>query len=280
MSDKSSLKFYIDTEKCTECGECAEDCPTLIIDSSKGVPEIKAGKEHLCIRCQHCLAICPTGALSIHGKHPGDSFEANSNIPSAEEMQRLIKTRRSVRRFKKDILEQELIDDLLQTAAYSPSGHNKNEVLFTISYTPEEMNKLSSMVYEGIRKAKENGKISGDDRIYNSFLHLWDTKDIDVLFRKAPHIIIASAPASNSNGLVDSIISLSYFELYANTHGISTLWDGLAKFVFDKFAPDLKTRLGIPEDHKIGYLMVFGYPATKYSRAVQSDALNINRIII
>ncbi len=272
------LNFKIDKDLCTECGLCSEDCPTLIIDGSKGIPEIKAGKEELCIRCQHCLAICPTAALSIHGKNPADSIEVSQDIPDSNAMARLIKTRRSVRKFKDKELDSELINELLQTSAYAPSGHNKNEVLLTISYTRKEMAKVQGLVYDALKKAKEEGRIKGDDRIYNSFQYLWESKHIDVLFRNAPHVIIASAPRSNSNAVADCLISLSYFELYANTHGLATLWSGLAMHVFHNLAPELQSLLEIPHDHVIGYIMVFGLPATRYARSVQSEGLNINRI--
>ena len=83
------LNFKIDTEKCTKCGLCASECPTLIIDGKNGFPEIKEGKDKNCIKCQHCLAICPTGALSILGKNPENSLEVNGEIPSPTEMDRL-----------------------------------------------------------------------------------------------------------------------------------------------------------------------------------------------
>lgn len=278
MSDNSLLDFKIDVEKCTECGLCSEDCPSLIIDGSKGIPEIKPGKGKNCIRCQHCLAICPTGALSIFGKNPDDSLDVSDSIPSGSEMRRLIRTRRSVRKFKTEHLEKELIDDLLETAAYSPSGHNKNQVLFTVSYKGDETKKLIDTVYNAIKEANARGSIRGEDRVYNSFQHMWENKDIDVLFRKAPHIIIASAPRSNSNAVADCVISLSYFELYANTQGISTLWNGFVKYIFDSISPGLQTELGIPEDHVIGYIMVFGKPARKYARAIQGEGLKLNRL--
>lgn len=273
-----NLDFRIDDNLCTECGLCSEDCPTLIIDGSKGIPEIKAGKEGLCIRCQHCLAICPEAALSIHGKDPLDSMLVTNDIPGPEEMKKLIRTRRSVRKFMDEEIDSKIIDELLETTAYAPSGHNKNEVLHTLSYTCEEMAKVQTLVYDALKKAKEEGRILGDDRVYNSFQHLWENKGIDVIFREAPHIIIASSPRANPNAVADCIISLSYFELYAKTHGIATLWDGFAMHIFHKLAPELQSLMGIPEDHVIGYMMVFGNSAVKYARAIQSEGLNINRI--
>jgi len=48
--------------------------------------------------------------------------------------------------------------------------------------------------------------------------------------------------------------------------------------VFDAVAPELKAAIGIPEDHVIGYMMVYGLPAVKFTRAIQSDALQLNTV--
>ncbi len=272
------LDFKIDEAKCTQCGICSKECPTLIIDGKKGLPEIKEGKEKNCIKCQHCLAVCPTGALSIFGKDPEASIPVNGDIPEASALENLIKTRRSIRRFKNDELPKSKIKQLLEVAAFAPTGHNKNQVLLSVTETKEELNKVRSLVYNAIKKVKEEGTLRPALTMYGNFQSLWEDKGVDILFRNAPHFIVASAPESNPNAVTDCVISMSYFELMANTMGIGTLWDGLAKAVFEHIAPELKEQLGIPADHTIGYMMVFGLPAIKFARSIQSDGLHLNKI--
>nr|WP_321452295.1 nitroreductase family protein [uncultured Carboxylicivirga sp.] len=272
------LDFKIDEALCTQCSLCAKECPSLIIDGKNGIPVIKEGKEKNCIKCQHCLAVCPTGALSIFGKNPEDSMAVTNEIPSADEMERLIKTRRSVRKFKKAEVEEATIQKLIESAAYAPTGHNKNQVLLSATYTRAEMDKVREVVYNAIKKAKEEGKLEGALSLYGAFQHVWETKGIDVIFRDAPHLIIATAPAANSNGVADSVISLSYFELLANSMGIGTLWNGILKVVMEQVVTELKTSFNIPEDHTIGFMMVYGLPAVKFARSVQSEGLHLNRI--
>ncbi|MCU4154355.1 nitroreductase family protein [Carboxylicivirga sp. A043] len=272
------LDFKIDESRCTQCGLCSKECPMIIINGKNGIPEIKEGKESNCIKCQHCLAICPTGALSIFGKNPDDSLPLSNPIPSATEMEQLIKTRRSVRKFKKEEVPAETINKLLQTAAFAPTGHNKNEVLFTVTETKEDLSKVRSLVYDTLKKASEEGKIRPALAMFDSFQNMWHEKGIDVIFRDAPHIIFASAPRKNRNAVPDCVISMSYFELLANSMGIGTLWDGLLKIVAEDIVPDLYTALGIPEDHVVGYMMVYGYPEVKYARSIQSEGLHLNKI--
>lgn len=272
------LQFTINEEKCTKCGACSRECPTMIIDGRQGVPFIKEGREKGCIKCQHCLAVCPTAALSILGKDPEQSIPVGTDIPDAKAMTTLIKTRRSIRKFKPEILEAGVLSELLETAAYAPTGHNKNQVLLSVTDSLEQRDKVRTLVYDSIKTAMDNDTLPAALGMFAKFQSVWEGKGIDILFRNAPHIIIASGPTDNSNAVHDGVISLSYLELVANTMGLGTLWDGLAKAVFNMIDSTLATQLGIPADHTISYIMIVGNPATKYHRSVQSEGLHLNTI--
>lgn len=67
----------------------------------------------------------------------------------------------------------------------------------------------------------------------------------------------------------DCIIALTTFELYAQCLGIGTLWDGFAYEAINDLLPEIKQTLRIPDNHIIGYMMAFGYPAVRHQRTVQ-----------
>ncbi|WP_297091245.1 nitroreductase family protein [uncultured Draconibacterium sp.] len=272
------IDFKIDKAKCTQCGLCAADCPVLIINPKSEFPEIKYGKEAQCIKCQHCLAICPTAALSIWGKKPEDSITVKKNIVEPEALTQLIKTRRSIRKFKVDELEPAFIHELLATAAYAPTGHNKNSVLFSVTETKSELSKFRNAIYHAIKEANAAGKIPERMAFLNDLQRLWESKQIDVLFRDAPHVLITSAPKNVASPDADCHIALSYFELLANSYEIGTLWNGFIKMVLKVLAPELASQIGIPENHELGYILLFGKPAVKYARSVQSEGLHFNKI--
>ncbi len=273
------LDFEINEEKCTGCGLCAQDCPSMIIVMGE-YPYLKDGKENHCIRCQHCLAVCPEGAISIFGKNPDESLPVENRLPDPDLLNRMIKTRRSVRKYKDENLTDEQISTLLESASYAPTGHNDNSVLLSVSDNKEDFHKLKELFYSAIRDEADRGNKNRNLPLLAKFQVLWLKKNIDVLFRGAPHMVIASAPESATTAMEDCIISLSYFELAANASGIATLWNGMVKWVLTEIAPYLRKKLGIPEDHIIGGVLVFGKPGIKYSRAVQSEGININRIKI
>ena len=113
---------------------------------------------------------------------------------------------------------------------------------------------------------------------YANFIKMWEEEQVDFLFRGAPHFLIASAPKNVATPVEDCLIALSYFELFAQTLGVGTVWDGLAKWTINDLLPEFRHRLGIPDDHVIGYAMAFGRPAVQYARTTQHGPAQIHRV--
>lgn len=241
-------------------------------------PSIKEGKDKNCIRCQHCLAICPTAALSILGKNPDESISCKGELPTLDEMTRLIKTRRSARKFKKGNVDRQLIDSLLDTALHAPTGHNTNSVHFHVVDNKESLDKFREIFYKTVLDHQENGTMPDKYAYIANFAKLWFKNGVDVVFRDAPHMLISSAPESVSSPVVDSLIAMTYFELLANTSGIGILWNGMINWALQFVAPELKKLINIPDNHVIGYVQLFGISSTKYSRGIQSDGVHINNV--
>ena len=102
------LQFTIDQELCTQCGACVDDCPFHIIELAPDYPALNPARAHHCIRCQHCLAVCPTGALSILGLNPDQSLPLPESLPAADQVAALIRGRRSIRQFRPEPLDPHL----------------------------------------------------------------------------------------------------------------------------------------------------------------------------
>jgi nitroreductase len=113
---------------------------------------------------------------------------------------------------------------------------------------------------------------------FGGIVRLWEENRIDTLFRDAPHLLIASAPSHGASPVPDCLIALSYFELFAQSMGVGTLWNGLTKWTVNDLLPETRLRLGIPEDHVVGYAMSFGRPALRFSRTVQRGPANVHRV--
>lgn len=273
------VAFTVDREKCTGCGECVKDCPVQVISLEGGWPELVAERADQCIECQHCLAVCPEGAVSVLGRNPAESLPLADALPSSAALEMLIKGRRSVRRFVPEAVPSETIERLLRVTAHAPTGKNQRRVLLTVIEDGATMERLRQGVMEAIREAVEQERLPPGLEFFAGILKAWD-KGRDIIFRRAPHLLIASAPRSAATPVADCLIALSTFDLLATNAGLGTLWVGFAHAALAHCAPHLVPQLGIPKDHELACPMVFGFPAVRYHRTVQRDAdLQLNRVL-
>lgn len=273
------LEFRVNKSTCTRCGECAADCPARIIAiATDGFPHIPREQEHICYKCQHCLAICPTAAISILGLKPEESLPLAGNYPDPLKLEALMKGRRSVRRYRDENVPPELVQRLLEVAWHAPTGVNSRQVRLTVVDDREKMAKLRNEVLTGLGRLVQEKSLPERFAFFADFVRVWKEQKRDIIFRGAPHLLIASAPENVPCPMPDCLIALSYFELFAQANGVGTVWCGLAKYAIDDLLPESRSRLGIPADHIIGYAMLFGMPAMPFVRTVQHNAPLIHRM--
>ena len=273
----SELNFTVNREKCIHCGMCANDCGTGIIEFDKnGYPLIKSENEPYCMKCQHCLAICPAGAISICNKKPEDSDICDDNLPNDVQMLNLIRHRKSIRSYKHENLDKSTLQKLKDMLKYSPTGCNNHKLHVSVIDDVEIMDRFRNRTNNTIKKAFLSNKWIPVTRKFEKFKQQFiDGKD--VIFRGAPHMLVVSVPVTAPCAPVDPIILLSYFELYAQSLGIGTLWCGFAEIAL-KLIPDLCQYLEIPDGYKVGYVMLFGKTDLKYQRATQPEDYDISVI--
>jgi Nitroreductase len=264
----TKLNFSVSESKCTQCDACVDDCPAHIIVRGETVPTIAAEDEDACIECQHCLAVCPTGAVSIFGRSAENSIPLTAaGVPSLQQMELLLRGRRSVRQFRKENVSKDLIDRLLATVANSPTGCNDRDLTLSVVDDRAEINLLIERLVTAIESKIASGVpvhefLGGAAAAYR--------KDgTDILFRGAPHLLIVSAGDKATCPQEDINIALAYFELLAHCAGLGATWCGMLKFAID-VVPELRPILGLEPD-TLFYAVLFGHPAVHYARTVQRD---------
>lgn len=273
------LNFKVDDALCTRCGLCALDCPSQIIEQDgKDLPKIRKANQADCIGCQHCLAVCPTAAISIHGRKPADSITLSADrLPGFEKVAMLMRSRRSIRHYKDKNVDPALIGKLLATVSNAPSGVNSRKLTFRVIDDKAVMQKLRERVLSGLKAAGDAGKIpAGFSYLMDAVPAYYEHKQ-DIIFRNAPHALIVSASPDAPCPAEDVCIALSYFELLAQSAGLGTVWWGMLKMAVIAL-PELKPLLGLQDGHSF-YAMLFGIPDIRFARTVQrDDAAKIKRI--
>ena len=257
----------IDESKCKKDGLCAADCPVVIIrfKDKDSFPELAPGGEKMCLRCGHCVAVCPHGALS-HAEVPlAKSLPIHKEASvNHEQAVQFLRSRRSVRRFKDKPVEKETLQQLIEIARYAPTASNTQLLEWIVINDKEQIRGLSELAIEWMRQVLEKDPEPVSAPYLPLLVVAWDM-GMDVILHGAPSLVVASAPKEDSNGMVDLTLALSYLELAAPSLRLGTCWAGLLQGALRSSEP-LKQALGIPEGHPHHYPMMIGYPKVKYYR--------------
>ena len=252
--------------KCLHCGLCVKDCMLSCLELGEGkIPQYKTGMRESCVGCQHCMAICPTGALSFGGLNPDHSEPVGYG--SAEDLLRLIKSRRSVRYFRSDDIPQETLEKLREMLAYTPKGGNVDCLHFSIVGTRAKMEQIAQIAYA--EAAKSTSPMM-------QFCTKRKNDGVDIIYRNAPSMLIAAIDLRKAIAgceTVDPIIALSYADLYAQSLCLGTLWDDCAVFAGKELPPVLEA-YRIPAGYTLSFVLLLGKPAVKYQRTVQKPPDN------
>lgn len=263
--DRGFLK--VDAEKCRKDGICAAECPMAIIEMNhgEGYPRLIPKMEAACMRCGHCIAVCPHGALQ-HTSIPMERcpvIQKDLNI-NREQAVQFLRSRRSVRIYRERPVEKEKIEELIEIARYAPTAGNRQTVNWLVITDREKIHRVAAMTVDWLRFVLEKGPASARAPYYPAIITAWD-KGMDTVLRNAPVLLVAHAPRESLNGMVDLTLALSYLELAAPTLGLGTCWAGLLQGAILS-RPEIKEVLGVPENHPHHYPMMMGYTKLRYYR--------------
>lgn len=277
----NNTQFTVDTTKCIHCGRCIRVCAGMVLkqDPMDGLPKMQPFSRygwHGCWRCQHCLAVCPTGAISIFGKKPEDSLPPPPK-EMGQYMERLIVNRRSCRRYQKENVDPALITGMLHAMEAAPTGGNCCSVEYTVIDDKDRVEGIRRTAY-GIMDGLAQKHIytdSFDDFYYSKMKQSEsDLRKDDLLFCGAPQLFIAHAKQSGKWGedmKINCDLATAYFELLANGFGLGTVIMSYPSDVLTQLAPEARRMFGIPADHYMRLIVGFGYPEIPYARGVQKE---------
>lgn len=255
------LHIIYDEKNCKACGLCSNVCLTGKIRSGDDKRPI-ISNDALCMSCGQCIAICPTQALSTHtpGFQAPKKTKAYRKGFESEILASYLRSRRSIRIWKEKPVPKEVLQELIDIAAYAPSACNIHPVKWFVVADREKIQEFVKASIEFLRNLPEDHPMKEPA----SQLVIQADLGRDPICNNAPSLLIAATDTEGPFVHTDCVISLSYIDAYAPSIGIGTCWVGFVLMILNS-NPELGKNIGIPVGWMPQAAMIAGYPGVKYT---------------
>jgi len=285
---REAATVEIDDRTCKGCGQCAEICPADVLILDDGRLRVRNDSPFGCIACGHCMMVCPEGSVRVTGRgiSPTDllPLPAPGERATADQLAALMQSRRSVRHFKDQEVEPEILDRILKMAASGPMGIPPWDVGCVTVCGRAEVRELAGEIVKGYERFLRIFqpwlftlmRPFVRQATYDQFKHfIRPLAEVyvanhragrDALFYNAPAVMIFHhSPYADA---VDTTIACVYAMLAAESLGLgNTIIGGAAPILQRNQA--LCRRLGIPPANTPAITLILGYPATRFRRAIR-----------
>ncbi len=184
-------------------------------------------------------------------------------MPTKAELRAFLRTRRSVRRFKPDAIPDFVLTDILQTAAYAPSAHNRQPWRFAVVTNLSVKQNLADEMAKEFQRELEADHVSADEinqratrsreRILSApaiIILCVDMSDMDTYpdrRRKKAEYIMATQSAANAG---------MQLLLAAHAEGLGGVWVCSPLFV----QKTVQEVLSLPKSWEPQAMLFLGYP--------------------
>lgn len=249
----------------------------------------------LCVRCGHCIAICPPEAILYKNAGEVYTFDGTKKleeIVSYDELMKILRMRRSIRVFKDKPVPKEKIEKVLETMRYAPSASNRQNWRYTIITNKDEIEYLKKENMKFFRNARRALPFrhlitpflpyGARRRVLNPKVKMQLERGIerikqgeDIIFFDAPCVILLySRKYASSLAANDAGIALTHGMLAAQSLGLGTCWIGLAqrKLMNNR---RLSKHFKVPKGFIVFGVMTLGIPAVQYLRGPPRRPLRV-----
>ncbi len=257
-------EILVNPDKCLKDGLCIKVCPAGILkNSDSGIPQIKENLAPNCTNCGHCVSICPSSAISVNG-YNGDKLADTKELNiSYEELENLVKSRRSIRNFQDKAISLDELNKLLEITRYAPTAKNMQVLKWYFLDSKEKVMRLGKAVIEAFRPNKQLAPL----------VKAFD-KGRDIIHRGASSVIVSTVPVGHPWGKFDSYIALANLDMAAATLGIGTCWAGFTS-LGASLSDEVRKSIKIPDGQEIAGVMMLGYPIYSYKKIPIRKEINL-----
>jgi ferredoxin len=289
---RHTTQHTVDLAACSGCGACADVCPAHVFEVVEEDGEQRARRAAAfadgCQRCGHCLAVCPTGALAVEGIRPEDLFPLAPSRLEADDLERLLERRRSVRAFRDEPVPREVLERIVAMVALAPMSYAPHKLSLTVVASPGAMAAARAdyaALYEGLARAWRRRvmrwfirrELSPDGftglaehvmptlgaRLAGMRAGRWDT-----ITRGAPAMILFHSRPDAGGCTRDAPIAAGWALLAAHALGLGATMIDLVPPAVNR-SPALRRRLGLPAGQVVHAAVVLGRPRYRFLRGIR-----------
>ncbi|MHA1294018.1 MAG: nitroreductase family protein [Promethearchaeota archaeon] len=300
MSDNKSNEDIIENSKvkiflikCIKCKICLNNCPRYLFRFDNETLRLDYNFEEECIECGHCVSVCPENVIKLK-KFSEDSFfeiEKLYKRPSYDSFLSLAKIRRSTRCFRNKIIPKEKIEKLLEAARYSPTGHNQQNVFFTVIkdrklldiISKEITNKASEFIkrFENSKQRKTMEEELSKEAFKKAENHFRNFKKYLYQIRQGRdpwkwngELIIIHSPQNSATLIENCTLAACHIMLAAETLSLATCSLGYITAMFNQHR-DISKLIDLPNNHIVGYTLAIGEADVFYYKIPAKSSLKV-----
>lgn len=246
----------IDREKCIGCGLCEGDCVAHNIALEDGKARVRAQD---CILCGHCAAVCPKAAVTISGYGEKPVPDKGGRL-DPESLLEVIRCRRTIRQFQDREISESVLSQVLEAGRMTHTAKNIQDVSFIV--LDKEKAKIEQMAVRLFRRLKP---LAG---LFSPLARRSQIGD-HFFFFHAPIVIVIAAKAP-----INGALAAQNMEFVAEANGLGVLFSGFFTTAAGA-SGRIRKALGVPSGKKAVTTLVLGYPAVRYQRSAQREALDV-----
>ena len=260
-----------------KCGQCVKTCMADVFSSDETI--VKVMYPEACLECGHCIAICPQNAIA-HESFPKE-LESTSSTLDATLLHQDLASFRSIRRFKKMEIPNNILMTLVEAASFAPTAHNQRDMVLDV-YQGDKLFQMTELAIDEIKstiRLLERPFVGGLSRILGrraiyeeakKFLpELKKTVDDwnkgrDRIFFNAPTVILLSLP-SRTFADADAYLAAANIRLQARALSLGSTLVGYFVRIASR-SSDIRNFLGLEQGYSVKAVLALGYPKQDFKR--------------
>lgn len=174
-------------------------------------------------------------------------------------MLEFIKSRRSTRKFKTEMVPEELVNQVIEAGRYAPSGGNSQSTHFIVIQNKAVLDNLAKLAKE------EFAKMEADENTYRSLAHSINaSKNGNYIFHyNCPVLIVTANKKEYGNNIADCSCALENMMLMANALDLGSVWINQLRWLNENpVLLEYMRSLGMADDERVYGALALGYADT------------------